>query len=335
MGPHASVFAMRALIRSRPGSRPGEGEGRGEPQAGIALARMTLGEVADPQPAPHQALVRVRAISLNRGECRRLAELPEGSSTGWDLAGEVLAPAADGSGPQQGSRVVGLVPSGAWAQLAAVDVDWLAPLPASVSFAQGATLPVAGLTALKALDLIGSVLARRVLVTGANGGVGRFALQLAHLAGAHVLALASSPERAAGLAELGADELIYDLDRSSLELDAIIEGVGGATLGSAIEHVAPWGCVVCFASSDPNPVSFPTRSLFARAPGASVHGLFLFATLARCGGAGPELARLLKLLEAGALRCPIAQEIGWEHADGAIQALMERRIAGKVILHVD
>ena len=86
------------------------------------------------------------------------------------------------------------MPAGAWAELAAVGTDWLAELPDAVSFEQAAALPVAGMTALRALEVGGFVLGKRVLVTGASGGVGRFAIQLAKLAGAHVTAIARRTE---------------------------------------------------------------------------------------------------------------------------------------------
>jgi len=300
-----------------------------------ARGNVELREVPEPESLSGQALVRVRAFSLNRGETRRLADMDDGELTGWDVAGVVERAAADGTGPRLGARVVGLAQNTGWAQLAAIDTHVLAPIPDAVSDAQAATLPVAGMTALKALDIIGPVLARRVLVTGASGGVGRFALQLAKMAGAHVTGVSASPERARGLRELGADAVLHELEPEGEEFDAIVEGVGGSSLGAALQRVARFGAIVSFAASDPSPVEFPTRSFFGRAPGARLHGFYLFGMLEREPTGTQDLARLLTLVAGARLECSIDHEGSWREAPAAIEALLERRIAGKAVLRVD
>src|SRR2546421_1517763 len=162
-----------------------------------------LREVSEPEPAADEAIVEVHAFSLNRGELALLASRPEGWRPGQDIAGVVVQAAADGSGPKEGTRVVALVDSAGWAQRVAAPTARMAALPDNVSFASAATLPVSGLTALRTLRYGGLLLGQRVLITGAAGGVGHFAVQLAALAGAEGTAVVGGPERAAGLVEDG------------------------------------------------------------------------------------------------------------------------------------
>lgn len=291
-----------------------------------------LGDAPDPEPTPGEALVEVRAFSLNRGETKRLATTEPGALHGWDLAGVVRRQAADGSGPREGARVVGMVAAGAWAELAAVRTDWLAELPDGITLEQAATLPVAGLTALRSLEIGGFVLGKRVLVTGASGGVGRFAVQLAKLAGAHVTAIA---RRRGGLRELGADEVAEEIPADGAEYDVVIDAIGGEVLGSALQRVVAGGRVINFGSTVDEPVSYPTRAFFGRAPGASLYGLYIFAELEHTRSGAADLRRLADLVAAGRLDPQIDTTASWEEAREAIEALLDRRIRGKAVLTVD
>ena len=155
--------------------------------------QLILSERAEPQAGADEALVRVKAISLNNGEVRgTLQEGADGDRPGWDLSGIVEAAPA-GSGFEPGDRVVGLVWSGGWAERVAVSLDRLARIPDDVTFETAATLPVAGLTAAIALQKKAIGPGSRVLVTAATGGVGVYAIQLAAATGASVTAFTRDP----------------------------------------------------------------------------------------------------------------------------------------------
>ncbi|MEU7588612.1 zinc-binding dehydrogenase [Micromonospora sp. NPDC049230] len=184
-------------------------------------------DLPDPTPGPGQVLVEVRHVGVNAGEIRHLDVWPAGAVLGHDAAGHVVDGGVDGAGLREGDRVVAFGP-GAWARLAVFDVDSVAVVPAGVDLAEMAVLPTVGLTALRTLRTSGPLLGRRVLVTGASGGVGRVAVQLARHGGAYVVAVVGSPARGAGLADLGADEVVVGLDAITDPVDVVLETVGGA-----------------------------------------------------------------------------------------------------------
>jgi len=290
-------------------------------------------EVAEPSAAYGEAIVEVHAFSLNRGELSLLASRPEGWRPGQDIAGVVLRRAADGSGPPEGARVVSLVDQAGWSQRAAAPTARMAVLPDGVSFAEAATLPVAGLTALRTLRFGGFLLGQRVLITGAAGGVGRFAVELAARAGAHVTGVVSRPERGEGLWELGAAEVATRLEDLSNLFDLILESVGGNSLEAALRLVAPNGTVVMFGNSsrESTSISFPS---FAGHEGARIQSFFSFKS-GTPESYGKDLALLVSLIAAGELHPQIGSEASWRELKRVMTALGERNVPGKAIFHID
>jgi NADPH2:quinone reductase len=301
--------------------------------------RVGFRTVEPPIPQPTEALVRVRAISLNRGEVVYRVHGEAGTRLGWDLAGVVDRPAAEGPGPARGARVVGLLHSGAWAEQAAVPAEALAEIEPSVTFAQAAALPTAGLTALTAIEQGRSLLARRVLVTGASGGVGLLACQLAALAGARVVGQVRQPGSAPLVQEAGAGHVVVDEDVAAAApfgpYHLIVEQLGGQALAEAMTQLAPGGtCVSVGVATGTAGYQVPVdMARMRRAPGARLHILNLYHELER-EPASLGLRRLALLVGDGKLTPHLGAEADWREIGPVAQSLLDRRFAGKAVLHV-
>jgi NADPH:quinone reductase-like Zn-dependent oxidoreductase len=286
------------------------------------------GELDEPVPGPGQVVVATRHVSLNRGDLNdaRSGRLPTGAVLGSDLAGVVIRGATDGQGPAAGSRVVALA-SGAFAQRVAVDVDALAVVPDGVHLADAAALPVAGVAAMQALRaglLETRLKAARVLITGASGGVGRFAVQLAAYGGAHVIAVTGDGRRAGELAALGADQVVTDLRQLDEPVDLVLDSVGGGQLVAAWDLLAAGGSVQCVGWSSGEPAVF--------APYATIGAAKSLNSFLITEPVGPDLATLVRLVECADLRVHIGWRGRWVRIGEAIEALAGRRISGKAVL---
>jgi NADPH2:quinone reductase len=306
---------MRALVNTPGGRKPVE-----------------LREVPEPNPEPNEVLIAVRAISFNRGELRSFVNNEEGWIPGQDVSGVVLKPAANGLGPPAGTRVVALADEFGWAEQVAVPTHRLAALPGKVSFSQAATLPVAGLTALRCVRIGGALVGRRVLITGAAGGVGTLAIQIAANSGAFVTAVVGSPERAAGLSDLGAREIAHGIENATGRYSLILESSGGNSLSEALKRIEPKGTVVAYgnSSAEPSTISFQD---FRTAQNARIQSFFYFTSGPEEMFA-PDLAQLVSLVADGKLRPVIGVERNWSEIATVAEALRSRLVPGKAVFRI-
>ncbi|MFI9808630.1 zinc-binding dehydrogenase [Streptomyces sp. NPDC052301] len=296
---------------------------------GRAEEPVGFGEVDQPRPAAGEAVVKVEAFSVNRGEMLQLdGVLAGGERPGKDIAGLVVQAAADGTGPQVGQRVVGHPPAGGWAEYVAVPTDALAVLPQVVSTVTAAALPLAGLAALRLLRAAGCVSGHRVLITGASGGVGHYFTELAVGAGTKVTAVTATPERGRRLAELGA-EVIHHLDDACGPYHVVLESIGGPSTAQALSLLRPRGRMIWFGQASGEPACLNFFDFFAGPRSATVQH---FHYLDADEPFGTDLDALVRLVAEGRLHPEIGRTEDWGGTAEVLADLRDRRIRGNAVL---
>ncbi|MCI1014420.1 MULTISPECIES: NADP-dependent oxidoreductase [Herbaspirillum] len=287
-----------------------------------------IADLPAPVAGPAQVLVRVHAAGVNaldwkvrEGLVKDAFPLPLPAVLGIELAGVVEQVGSDVSLFKVGDRVMGpLGGLGAYADLVAVDVDKLAVLPEGLSMVQAAALPVAAVSAWQSLHLAGPLNAgQRILIHGAAGAVGGFAVQFAHQAGAHVsaTALGSHADYVHGL---GADHVI-DYQTSQFEslvknVDLVLDYVGGDTLERSWSVLAEDGVIVSTASP----------AILASTP-AGRRGLWFMNQ--------PDAARLADIarqVAAGRLQSQVAAVVPFEDLPAAIERSRTLPQMGKTVV---
>jgi NADPH:quinone reductase len=305
---------MRAIVNTK--AAPG----------GVRIA-----EVPEPAPRDNEALVAVHAFSLNRGELRLIETRGEGWQPGQDIAGVVVKQATDGTGPKAGARVVGLCDWHGWAERATVPSHRMAELADNVSFGAAAALPVAGLTALRTLRHGEPLLGKRVLITGAAGGVGNLAVQMAARSGARVTGIVGSAERAKVLAGLGAEAIVVGIENAPGRYALILESAGGQSLAAALARIEAKGTIVIYGNSSGEPASLNFRD-FADHQNARIQGFHYF-TCEPEEKFATDLALMAGLVADGSLR-PLIIEHDWGEFPQVGPRLRDRHIGGKAIFHI-
>jgi len=289
-----------------------------------------LTDVAEPEPKPHEALVEVAAFSPNLGEAFLLEQPRPGWRPGKDIAGTVTRQAADGTGPRLGQRVAGHPDQAGWAERVAVPTDRLVVVPDTIDLAVAAALPLAGLTALRLLRLAGPAASRRVLMTGASGGVGHYFTELAAAQGALVTAVSATAQRGKRLLALGAAEVVTAVEDSTGPFDVGIDSVGGSSTPAVWHKLTQHGTLIWCGQASRTP---PQLDFFDW-EGATSGTIRRFHYLESDVSVAADLATLIRLVATGRLHPEIGSAEPWDNIAAVIDALTARRIRGNAVLTI-
>ncbi len=286
-------------------------------------------DVPEPEAQAGQKLVRVRACGINFMDVLvRVGRYPQAPPLPTVLGSEV-------AGELDGRRVLGMTRAsgGGYAEWAAVDEQWLFPLPEQASFAEGAAFMMAFLTAWIPLTRQVTIHpGSKVLVHAAAGGVGSAAVQVAKLLGARVIATAGSEEKLELPRSLGAETVLtYDRLGEIEGVDVVIDPVGGQVFADSLRTLAPLGVAVAIGYAGGPWQALDPALLVGRNIG--VQGFYL----GRLMGLRPQLVQeamrdLLRLWEQGSLRPVVGAEFPLEQASEAHRLIESRKSTGKVVL---
>lgn len=291
-------------------------------------ALVALVDVDAPEVRSDEVLVDVEAFSVNRGEILLLASGRQ-EPPGKDIAGRVAHAAADGSGPTAGTGVVAHIEGGGWAEQVAVPTSRLAALPDQVPTQVAAALPLAGLTALRLLRAAGGVAGRRVLLTGASGGVGHYLVELAAAIGAKVTAVTSTPARGERLLARGADAVVSSVQEAGGSFDVAIDSVGGDTFGEALLKLGRGGLMLWYGQASLQPAR---ADFFALGQGPAEVTIRSVVYWTEADRDGKDLATLVDLVAAGRLHPEIGETADWTDTPRVLAAVRDRQVRGNAVL---
>lgn len=273
-------------------------------------------------------LIATEAFSINRGETFLLEHPPAGWRPGKDVAGVVAAVGSQVREVAVGDRVVAHPEQAGWAERVAVPAERVARLPDAVGFEVAAPLGLAGLTALRLTRVTGPLAGRRVLLTGASGGVGHAFVQLAAAHGALVTAVTADEQRGSRLLELGAAEVVHDIDSVTGPFDIAVESTGGTAPGEAWTRLVQHGHLVWFGQASRQPAVMD----FFDWRGATSGTIRRFHYAEDTTPVADDLAALVRLVAAGRLHVEIGVIDDWARTADALQALLARQIRGNAVL---
>jgi NADPH2:quinone reductase len=293
-------------------------------------ASVRMAQIREPHAKGNEVVIAVAAFSINRGETFLLDAPRPGWRPGKDVAGTVVEAAQDGSGPPVGARVVGYAAAGGWAERATVATASVAVLPDNVSTDVAAALPLAGLTAVRLIRSVRPLLGRRLLITGASGGVGHYVTELAIASGAEVVAVTATAERGARLRELGA-HTVTDVEDAPGWYDVAMESVGGSSFSSARSRVRPEGELLWFGQAGKEPIKVDFFEWIQGTVGAAITP-FDHARSDR--GDAADLAMLVRLVAEGRLHPEIGTIGSWEETAARLDDLRRRQLVGNAVLRV-